>query len=170
MDARFASIRLVILVLGGLLLAGCGGEGTPPDVPAGTYTAHVTGALSDTLTGPAHHRTRDGALTGLELGEKGNPGLSIELEPQPADPRTYEVVPADLFRLDRPNDPPGVLAFLSLEPAQFEAVDGTLELTYVGEEQVGATFSFEMEGRFEDGPSDAPSVQVTGALNAPPTP
>jgi hypothetical protein len=158
---------LSLLLLGGLLGVGCEGRGTPPDVPAGQFTAYVTGAVDDTLSGTAHSRRADGALTGLELGARDGPGLSIELEPQPPALRTYRVLEPELFRLERPEGTPAVLAFLSLEHAQFEATDGTLELTYVGEDQVGATFSFRMEGRFDDGGGEDASVEVTGAVNAP---
>ena len=169
MPIDFVSARYWFLfLLGGLLLAGCEGKGTPPDVSAGRFTVHVEGSVSDTLTGPAHYRMDDGALVGLELGPKDGAGLSMELEPQPPALRTYEVIDAELFNMERPESPPGVLAFLTVGEARFEATDGTLELTYLNDEQVGATFSFLMEGDFEDGPSDGPSVKVTGSLNAPP--
>jgi hypothetical protein len=169
MSIDFVSVRCwLLLVLGGLLLAGCEGKGTPPDVPAGRFTAHVEGSVSDTLTGPVHYRMDDGTLVGLELGTTDGPGLSMELEPQPPTLRTYEVIDAELFNTERPESAPGILAFLTVGEARFEATDGSLELTYLNDEQVGATFSFLMEGDFEDGPSDAPSVKVTGALNAPP--
>jgi hypothetical protein len=160
--------RWLLLVLGGLLLPGCEGKGHRPNVPAGQFTAYVEGAVSDTLTGPVHYRAKDDSLVGLELGPKDGPGLSMELEPQPSELRTYEVVNWELFNLERPGSPPGVVAFLTVEEGRFEATDGTLKLTYVGEEQVGATFSFQMEGDFVEGPSEIPSVSVTGALNAPP--
>jgi hypothetical protein len=157
-----------LLLLGGLLFVGCEGKGTPPDVPAGRFTVHVEGSVSDTLTGPVHYRMSDGALVGLELGPEDGAGLSIELEPQPPALRTYEVIDAELFEMERAESAPGVLAFLTIGEARFETTDGSLELTYLNDEQVGATFSFLMEGDFEDGPSDAPSVKVTGSLNAPP--
>jgi hypothetical protein len=169
MPIDFVSVRCWhLLILGGLLLAGCAGKGTPPDVPAGRFTAHVEGSVSDTLTGAVNYRMAEGALVGLELGPKDGPGLSMELEPQPPALRTYEVIDAELFNTERPESPPGILAFLTVGEGRFEATDGTLELTYLNDEQVGATFSFLMEGDFEDGPSDAPSVKVTGSLNAPP--
>jgi hypothetical protein len=74
----------------------------------------------------------------------------------------------ELFNLERPGSPPGIVAFLTVDEAQFEAVDGTFELTYVNDERVGATFAFQMEGDFVEGPSETPSVAVTGSLNAPP--
>jgi len=156
------------LVLIASLLVGCEGRGTPPEIPAGRFTAHVEGSVSDTLAGPVHYRMKDGTLVGLELGTKEGAGLSMELEPRPPALRTYAVIEAELFNTDRPESAPGILAFLTVDAAQFEATDGSLELTYLNDEQVGATFSFLMEGDYENGPSDAPSVKVTGALNAPP--
>ncbi|MFB6247275.1 MAG: hypothetical protein ABEL97_01750 [Salinibacter sp.] len=159
--------RLGLLLLGGLLWVGCEGRGTPPDVPAGRFTAHVAGAVSDTLRGTAHVRRAGKTLTGLELGARDGPGLSIELEPQPPALRTYEVVEPTLFRLERPDSRPGALAFLTLRHARFESTDGTIELTYVGDDQIGGTFSFRMKGTFIDGGGDDVSVEVTGVVNAP---
>lgn len=168
MHTRVPLVRSgLVLLLAAVLSAGCGGRGTPPDVPSGEFTAYVDGSLADTLSGPVHHRvTTEGALTGIELGEKGGPGVSIDLEPQPPALRTYEVIESELFGLDRPGHPPATLAFLTLDGARFEAVDGTFELTYVNDDQVGATFTFQMEGEYEGPASDGPSVEVTGVLNA----
>jgi hypothetical protein len=157
-----------LFVLGGLLLGGCEGRGSPPDVPAGEFTAYVRGAVSDTIAGPVHYRVRGDSLVGLELGAKNGPGLSIELEPQPPALRTYEVVDAELFGTTQTGSSSGVMAFLTTGEARFEATDGTLELTYVNDERVGATFTFQMEGEFVEGPSERPAVKATGALNAPP--
>lgn len=155
-----------VLLLGVLLWAGCGGHGTPPDVPAGEFTAYVDGSLSDTLSGTVHRRvTTEGGLTGVELGRQDGPGVSIDLESQPPALRTYEVIESELFGLDRPGRPPAALAFLRLNEGQFEAVDGTFELTYVNDDEVGATFTFQMEGEYEGVASDGPSVKVTGVLN-----
>lgn len=156
-----------LLLVGGLLWVGCEGQGTPPDVPEGRFTAYVTGAVSDTLSGTAYYRRSDGVLTGLEFGARDRPGLSIELEPRPPELRTYEVLEPELFQVERPGSRPGALAFLSLDHAQFAATEGTLELTYVSEERIGATFSFQMTGRFDDGGGNDVSVEVTGAVNAP---
>ena len=158
----------LLLVVGVVLLSGCEGQGDPPDVAAGRFTAHVDGTLSDTLSGDAHYRMDDGAIVGVELGAEEGPGLSIELEPQPPELRTYEVVEAEIFGMERTGSPPGVLAFLRLKEITFEATDGSFELTYVNEEQIGATFTFQMEGTYVEGPSDDASVEVTGELNAPP--
>lgn len=171
MSIDFISIRNgTALFLIGLLLAGCEGKGRLPNVSAGQFTAHVDGAVRDTLTGPVHYRVKDDSLVGLELGAKDGPGLSIELEPQPPALRTYEVINWELFNRERPGSLPGVVAFLTVDEARFETTDGTLELTYVGDEQVGARFNFQMDGEFVEGPSEVPSVEVTGSLNAPPQP
>ncbi len=158
----------MLLLLSGLSMIGCESKGNRPNVPAGQFTAHVKGALSDTLTGPVHYRSKGDSLVGLELGTKDGPGLSIELEPQPPALRTYEVVNWELFNRDRSESPPGAVAFLTVEEARFEATDGSLELTYVNDEQIGAKFTFQMQGNYVAGPSEAPSVEVSGALNAPP--
>jgi len=158
----------MLVALSGLLITGCEGKGNLPNVPAGQFTARVEGAVSDTLTGVVHYRSKEDSLVGLELGGKDEPGLSIELEPEPPALRTYEVVDWTLFNRNRPNSPPGAVAFFTANKARFEAVDGTLELTYVGEERIGAQFTFLMEGEFTEGPSEMPSVEITGSLNAPP--
>lgn len=156
-----------LLLVGGLVLVGCEEKGSPPGVPSGTFTARVEGTLTDTLTGPVHYRTNEGALTGLELGSEEGPGLSIELEPHPPALRTYEVIESELFGMDRPETSPAVMAFLTLDGARFDATDGTLELTYVSEDQVGASFTFQMEGTADATPAEPLSVEVTGSLNAP---
>jgi hypothetical protein len=159
---------VLICVVGGFLW-GCGGRGTPPKVSKGEFTVYVEGNLTDTLSGEVHHRiTEEGTLTGLELGPKEGAGLSIELEPLAPALRSYEVVDAELFGITRPNHPPGVMAFLTLDEGRFESIDGTFELTYVDEEQIGATFTFQMEGGFDSDLGEVPSVEVTGALNAAP--
>lgn len=168
MHIAFRAAPYGLLVVGLLLLSGCEGRGNRPDVAAGRFTAYVNGSVSDTLSGMAHYRMQNDALVGLELGEENGPGLSIELEPQPPELRTYEVVDAELFGLERSESLPGVMAFLNVEEAHFESIDGSLELTYVNEEQIGATFTFQMEGDYVDGPGNDASVEVTGVLNAPP--
>jgi hypothetical protein len=160
----------LLLVVSGLLFTGCEGKGSLPNVPAGQFTARVQGALSDTLRGPVHYRSKGDSLVGLELGAKDEPGLSIELEPQPPALRTYEVINWELLNRSPPGTPPGTVAFLTVDEAQFKATDGSLELTYVDEEQIGAQFTFLMEGEFTEGPSEMPSVEITGSLNAPPEP
>ncbi|PSQ97377.1 MAG: hypothetical protein BRD55_03645 [Bacteroidetes bacterium SW_9_63_38] len=162
---RFA---LLLWALSGVLV-GCGGRGTPPEVPSGEFTAYVKGSLSDTLSGTVHHRiTDDGALTGLELGPEDGVGLSIDLEPHMPALRTYEVMDDELFGIVRTGQPPGALAFLTLKGAQFESVDGTFEITYVDKKRVGATFRFYLTGGFEGPAAGTRSVEVTGALNAAP--
>jgi hypothetical protein len=167
-DGRGVVGALLPMLLGALLFAGCGGRGTEPGVPEGRYTAFVQGAVTDTLRGAAHARHRDSMLVGLELGGEGGPGLSIELDPLPPALRTYDVVDAETFQIDGDDTSPEGLALLQLDEANFEAVGGTIEFAYVSEEQVGATFTFQMDGAFNEGGGDDVSVEVTGELNAPP--
>ena len=155
------------LLLSICLLVGCEGEGSPPSIPTGTFTAHIKGGgIRDTLNGSAHYRTHGDSLVGLELGAEDEPGLSIELDPHSPALRTYEVVDGTLLSEERPEGPANAVAFLAVDDARFTATDGTIELTYVGPERVGATFSLQMEGDDLEGPSDDLSVQVTGALDA----
>lgn len=159
----------MLLVLCVLLLGGCEGKGTPPDVPAGEFTLYIDGVVSDTLTGPAHYRMEEGALVGIELGPEGEAGVSIELEPLSPELRTYEVVEWELFKMERPESAPGVVGFLTMDDARYETTDGVLELTYVGDERLGATFTFQMEGE-QTSTGDMPSLEVSGVLDAPPSP
>lgn len=159
-----------LIILGVWFVAGCGGRGTPPDVPTGRFVVHIDGSISDTLEGSAHYRKADASVVGLELGAPNARGLSMELEPRLPALRTYEVVDWELFNLERAGDGPGVMAFLRVDGAQFRATSGTLEVTYVEDERIGATFSMEMEGNFNDGPETSPSVHVVGTVNAPPEP
>lgn len=170
-----ASIRLAGLILIGLALAvGCSeGSGPPPDVASGRYTAHVSGGVVDTLSGPVRYRTDDGRLVALELGEQQASGFSIELDPRPPALRTYSVLPPALFRREgrSPSDtsgrrPASALAFLALGPARLHATGGTLEVTYVGEEQVAGTFTFRMRGGYQNSPDDNLTARVTGTLHA----
>lgn len=163
---RLPSASAATLVLPLLFLVGCEGKGRVPDVPAGQFRAYVDGAVRDTLTGPAHARMEDGALVGLELGPEDEPGLSVEFTPQSPALRTYQVVGWELFSEERSERSSDAVAFLTVDNARFTATDGTLELTYVDDERIGATFTFQMEGEFLKGPSDNPSVKVTGMLDA----
>lgn len=153
------------VLLWGLLLAGCQGKGQPPEVAEGTFTAYVEGTLADTITGKAHYRTRNDTLRAFELGRRDGSGLSLEVEPHPLGLHTYEVVSSELFGGRRPGQSPGVMAFLTVGNGRFTADDGTLELTYVDDEEVGAEFSFEMEGGFVGAPVDEASVEVTGVFS-----
>lgn len=137
-------------------------------MPVGQFRAHIDGTVSDSLTGRARYRMEKGKLVGLELGSQEGPGLSIQVEARPLDLRQFEIVDAGLFGTERPGGAPGALSFLTIDGAQFVAQEGTLEITYIGDEQIGATFTFRMEGDFDMTPSDAPSVEVTGAVNAGP--
>jgi hypothetical protein len=126
----------------------------------------VEGAVTDTLAGAVHHRTTDGRLIGIELGQRNGDGLSIELEPHPPATRSYAVIGRELFGMERAGDTPGVRAFLTVEGTQFRATAGSLHVQRVDEETIGASFSFAMEGKVASGGDDA-GVRVTGELNAP---
>lgn len=154
---------VLLLLVGGLL--GCE-DSSRPEVPEGRFTAQVEGGVTDTIAGPAFYRLKEGELVGIELGAKDQPGLSLELEPRPLDQRSYEVVEWNLLDAERDEAPPGVVAFLAIQDARFEATHGTLDVTYAGEEEVGATFEFEMEGSFVGGSSANASVHVTGSFRA----
>ena len=171
MDIDFSPTVLAIGLFGAVfLLVGCGGTGAPPNVPAGRFTAQIDGAVSDTISGAVYYRAREDSLVGLELGPEEEAGLSMELEPRPPALLTYEALDPALFGTDRPEGLPGVVAFLTLDGAHFESTHGTLELTYVDEEQVGAQFSFEMEGTLGTDLGEPASVTITGQFNAPARP
>lgn len=153
------SWMLVLLLVG--LLSSCG-SGSQYDVPKGAFTARVEGGLADTLTGAAVYRVRDSALVGLELGSEEGPGLSMELEPRPLEPRTYEVV--DRLR-PRPSGPTGAVVFLTMGSARLTATGGTVNLTAVRQGEVDASFDLEMSGAFEGSPR-ALTVRVRGSVRA----
>lgn len=155
----------LLIVLSGALLLGCDDDAV--DVPSGRFVATVDGAVTDTLTGRVHHRTEGGRLTGFELGPRDGPGLSIELEPRPLAPRTYEVIDRTLFGVSRKGAPPGAMAFLTTAHARFEAAVGTLRVEQVDGQTVAATFSFGMEGGTEGG-GEGTAVRVVGRFRAPP--
>jgi len=170
-----ASARPIVLVFAGLALmaVGCGGgRGTPPDVAAGRYTARISGGLVDTLTGSARYRMDAGQLVALELGERGAPGLSIELDPRPPALRTYSVLAPALFRqegrtrTDTTEHPASALTFMEVGPARLHATGGALEVAYIGEERVAGTFTLRMQGGFRNSPDDDLTVRVTGRLHA----
>lgn len=162
--ARWAGAALLLVMLG---IAACTSPGgSAPDVAAGRFVATVDGAVVDTLTGTARFRTDGDALVGLELNVDSVNGLSLEMEPVALDRRTYEVVDWDLLGVDRGASPPGLAAFLEVEPGSFHATDGVVEVTYVTDRQVGARFDLEMTGTFHGVPGDEPALRVTGRLLA----
>ncbi len=167
MDTRLSGVQFgLLLVCWGVLLAGCHGKGRPPEVEQGKFTARVQGTLDDTITGAARYRATGDTLQAFELGRREGAGMSVELEPRSKGLYTYEVVEAEVFGTRRPEQGPGVMSFLTIGNGRFTAVDGALTITYVNDEQVGAEFSFFMEGEFDGAPVDGPSVDVTGAFNA----
>jgi len=155
----------VALALPGLL-TGCD-EGGSLDVPIGTFVAETEGAVTDTLRGSAHYRTQEEDLIGFELGAQTSPGMSIEVEPAPPEPRTYRVLEERLFRLDRDSHTLGGIVFLSVDDQHFEATAGTLKVQQVNRSTVDATFSFEMNGHV-DATTEERSILVTGRFRATP--
>ena len=170
MPRRFAlplSLAALCLVL---LLSGCG-DASDLDVATGRYRLQIHGALADTLTGPAVLRSARASRVGLELGPRDGPGLSIELTPPQAGEAPnvptgrYEVVRASLLSAPQTDSIPGLVAFLSLPNARFEATEGHVLVTHAEGGAVGGTFTLEMT---EQGPTLTTSrtIQVTGALRA----
>ena len=176
MSVRAVSVGVVALL--GLLLMGCGSE-SDLDVAAGQYRLHVEGAVTDTLTGTAVLRSLRAGRTGVELGNRGGPGLSIELTSSPRPGRHTAASPARLSPgrypvvtetlLDAPSSVSdsvsGVRAFLSLSNTTFVATEGHLSVTHVDDGRLEGTFDLEMRERNRT--VTAPrTVRVTGALRA----
>ncbi len=163
-----------------LLMAGCGDE-TGLDVAKGRYRLFVEGSLTDTLTGPSFVRAQRNGHVGIELGPRDGPGLSIELASPPrpdpdadgslirsrVQPGRYDVVAASLLNGPRADSLTGLLAFLSVNDAEFEATQGHLLVTHIGDGSVGGTFDMKMKER-TNGPLGDRSVRVTGVLRATP--
>jgi len=153
------------------LLVGCEqGTGTPPeDVATGTFTAILSGSVTDTLTGDASGRIEGQMLVGLELDADSTRGLSVEFEPRDPGRRVYEVIDAELMGTDRENDAgelPGMVVFLDMRRGTFQSVAGSLSVTYRSPSEIGGTFDVEMEGTFDDVPASTPSLRVRGSVRA----
>ena len=173
MHFRTALLSCVALAL---LLVGCG-DGSGLDVAQGQYRFVVKGSLADTLTGPAIVRPRDNGRVGIELGARGDPGLSMELVPtaQAPDsastslasvsPRRYDVVAASLLDAPSPDSLSGFLAFLSVAGREFVAMQGHLSVTRVSDEAAEGRIELEMAERAAPA-SESPAVRVSGALRA----
>jgi hypothetical protein len=176
MPVRAISVGVVALL--GLLLMGCGRE-SDLDVAAGQYRLHVEGALTDTLSGAAVLRPLRSGRTGIELGRREGPGLSIELtSPSRSDRRTaasrrrispgrYPVVTGTL--LDAPasirDSLSGVRVFLALAKTTFVATQGHLSVTHAEDGRLDGSLTLEMRERSRT--ATAPrTVRVTGALRA----
>lgn len=152
-----------------LLLAGCGeGRGTAPDVEPGRFVVQVDGTVSDTLRGEARYRMVDGDLAGVELVIDSVRGLSIDLEPGPVRRKTYQVVEWELLSVDRPGGAPGTSVFFETPDLAFESSDGTVEITYTANGQIGGAFALDMEGHRTEGPIGPRSIRVTGTWLATP--
>ena len=176
MPAR--ALPIVVVALLGLFLGGCGGE-SDLDVAAGQYRLHVEGAVADTLAGAAVLRPLQAGRTGVELGERDGPGLSMELTSPPRSDRRTAAAPTRLSRgrypvvtgtlLDAPSSVSdslvGVRAFLSLGNATFVATQGHLSVTHAADGRLEGTLDLEMRERTRT--VTAPrTVRVTGALRA----
>lgn len=176
MSVRAVPVGVVALL--GLFLMGCGSE-SDLDVAAGQYRLHVEGAVVDTLAGAAVLRSLRAGRTGVELGNRGGPGLSIEFTSpsQPGrhktasrarlSPGRYSVVTGTL--LDAPSSVgdslAGVRAFLSLSNTTFVATQGHLSVIHVDDGRLEGTLDLEMRERNRT--VTAPrTVRVTGALRA----
>lgn len=152
-----------------LLLAGCGeGRGTVPDVEPGRFVVQIDGAVRDTLRGEARYRMVDGDLAGVELVIDSVRGLSIDLEPGPVRRKTYQVVEWELLSVDRPGGAPGTSVFFETPDLAFESSDGTVEIIYTADGQIGGAFAVDMEGHRTEGPIDPRSIRVTGTWLATP--
>lgn len=162
------------LLLGLLLLPGCGAD-AGPDVAPGRYRLFLTGSLTDTLRGPARLQVRTQGHAGLELGPRTGPGGSIELvahtrpdAPEELRPGRYEVVDTGLYPLRHRADasrPAEALVVLSTRRGQFIATEGHLTVTRLNAETVDARLRVEMRRRH--GASSVPrTVRVTGVLRA----
>ena len=159
-----------------VLLIGCGSE-TDLDVAEGRYRLYVEGHLTDTLSGPAVVRTQQNGHVGFELGERGGPGLSMELtsptrsndgvdaSPAPVSPGRYDVVAGSLLNAPSADSLSGLVAFLSVADLQFVATQGHLSVSETGDGMVGGTLEFEMVERESDTPGER-TVRVTGVLRA----
>ncbi|PEN14415.1 hypothetical protein CRI94_05130 [Longibacter salinarum] len=153
----------------GFALFGTGcddGKGTPPDVPTGRFEVRVEGAMDRTFTGEARYRLVDGDLAGFELVIDSTSGLSIDVEKGPIRRKTYQVVEWQLMQVERPGGPPGAMAFLETPDAAFEARNGTIQVTYTGEEAIGGKLSLTMEGSREGVPEDTHSIRAEGEWTA----
>ncbi len=151
-----------------VLLAGCGsGSGDVPDVETGRFTAQVQGATNTSMAGRAVVRREGGHVSGIELAVDSTRGLSIDIDPHRRPQGTYEVVDWELLGVDRGEAPPGATAFLELPGARFQAVAGTLAVSYASDSEVSGSFVFRMEGRYTRGVADdEPFVSVTGSFRA----
>jgi len=165
-----AVIGCGMLLLASLaLLTGCHQEsGTAPNVPTGMFDVQIDGTLDREVTGAARYRNSDGDLVGLELVVDSTSGMSIELEPGPVRRTSYQVVEWELLQIDRPGGAPGTIAFFEHPKGSFESVDGTVDVTYVADGEVGGTFDFEMTGSLNGVPGEPYSLTARGRWIATP--
>jgi hypothetical protein len=133
------------------------------------FTARIDGAVTDSLRGTADFRTDDrGRLVGIELNRADAPmqGLSLELQPRPAEADTYTVVDRELMGAMRDGQPPGFVAYLESDAGSFQAADGTLQIDEMSDDHIEGTFDLYMQGARNSDPSIEIDITVTGSFEA----
>ena len=172
---RMSLIPVLVVALATGLFAGCAGErdrspGLPLWLGGGSYfEAQIEGTLPDSLMGTAEYRLdADGNLVGVELNrdEVHGDGMSLELEPQPLDARTYSVIEPGLFDVARTEGESAATAFFVDSTQQFTAVRGTVEVTEVGWMGVHGQFDLEMEGTMDEEVPEPVGIHVRGSFQA----
>jgi hypothetical protein len=137
-------------------------------VAEGRFVARIDGTVRDTLAGTATLRRSDGRLVGLELNVDSTRGVSVDLEPHPAQLRTYTAIEEELLRADRPGDTPGLVAYLVTSTGTYQTTAGRFTVSYVEgrADAVGGTFAWTMEGTLRGVPAHRSTVQVEGVVHA----
>ena len=168
MTVRFVSLLSAAFVGLVVLLTGCGG-GTGVDVAEGRYRLYVEGPLRDTLSGPAVVRDLHNGRTGIELGRRDGPGLSLELamggRGSRGRPGRYDVVSSSLLQGPSSDSLVGLLAFLSVGDLRYTATQGHISVTDVRDGALAGRVELEMAEQGDTVPGDH-TVQVTGVLRA----
>lgn len=158
--------RLVTAVLA-LIVTGC--TGTEPD-HAGTFTAHLTGAATLTLSGPANAvvvyttDTPDGQFTiGMFKVEDGiTRAITIACPSQlPPPVGSHSLAPED-------GDCSGRYSRFTLEPLAIleEAVSTGGSAQLQRSEEAGATGTFSFSGLLMRGTESVGQLQASGSFNA----
>ncbi len=169
-----ALLSRFILLVGLLMVSGCGGSSGESALgwlmgAESQFDAGIKGAVTDSLHGTADFRTDDrGRLVGIELNRDGAPmqGLSLELEPRPPETDQYTVVDPVLMNAPREGEQPGFVAYLESDAGSFEADEGHLHITAMGDHHIEGTFELYMHGERRSGPSVEVDITVKGAFQA----
>lgn len=172
--SRSAVGRALLLVVILALTSGCGGASSESALDwlmgaESQFTARIDGAVTDSLRGTADFRTDDrGRLVGIELNRTDAPmdGLSLELQPHPAEADTYIVIEPALMGAAREGQPPGFVAYLESDAGSFQAADGTLEISEMSNDHIEGTFDLYMQGARSSDPSIEIDITVTGSFEA----